>query len=134
METAWVKPPPQIGGLDHLAVQAPCINIYGRVLPGITNVTDRARYYAFYPWLIWAFDQSGHTRFDDDFIERFRRADCLFTLIAERHAVAAGGAYEDHAAAMVGSDTLRAVARSLDSDGSVTLSDYSLREGAKTKR
>lgn len=47
--TAWVKPPIQIRGLDHLGVQAPCINIYGRLLPGITNVTDRARYYSFYP-------------------------------------------------------------------------------------
>lgn len=31
----------------NLAVQAPCINIYGRMLPGITIVTDRARYYSF---------------------------------------------------------------------------------------
>ncbi|MCP4402209.1 MAG: hypothetical protein GY801_33510 [bacterium] len=40
--TAWVRSPPQVDGLDHLAVQAPCINIYGRLLPGITNVTERA--------------------------------------------------------------------------------------------
>src|SRR4051795_12310397 len=93
--------PSQIGGLDHLAVQAPCINIYGRLLPGITNVTDRARYYSFYPWLIWSFDQAGFTLYDNDFIERFRRADCLFSLIAERHAAMAGGVFEDHAAAMI---------------------------------
>ena len=98
------------------------------MLPGITNVTNRARYYSFYPWLIWAFDKSGHTKYDDDFIERFRRADCLFTLIAERHAVTAGDAYEDHAAAMIGSDTLASVARALDSDGTVTLSQYTIRE------
>jgi hypothetical protein len=133
IETAWVRPPPQVGGLDHLAVQAPCINVYGRLLPGITNVTDRARYYSFYPWLIWALDQSGHTRFDDDFIERFRRADCLFSLIAERHAVTTGGEYQEHAAAMVGSNTLGSVARSIGQRGSVTLSDYSLREGAKAR-
>ena len=83
--SAWVKPPLQIGGLDHLAVQAPCINIYSRLIPGITNVTDRARYYSFYPWLIWAFDQAGIRDFDEEFIELFRRADCLFTLIAERY-------------------------------------------------
>ena len=47
--TAWVKPPSQIGGLDHLGVQAPCINLYGRMVPGITNVTDRARYYVLTP-------------------------------------------------------------------------------------
>ncbi len=133
VDTAWVKPPPQVGGLDHLAVQAPCINIYGRLLPGITNVTDRARYYSFYPWLIWALDQAGYTRYDDDFIERFRRADCLFSLIAERHAATAGGEYEDHAAAMVGSNTLSTVASSLDANRKVTLSDYSLRDGAKQR-
>jgi hypothetical protein len=133
VDTAWVKPPPQVGGLDHLAVQAPCINIYSRLLPGITNVTDRARYYSFYPWLIWALDQAGHTRYDDDFIERFRRADCLFSLIAERHAATAGGEAEDHAAAIVGSNTLGAVASSLNSNSTVVLSDYSLRDGAKQR-
>lgn len=133
IETAWVKPPPQVGGLDHLAVQAPCINIYGRLLPGITNVTDRARYYSFYPWVIWAFDKRGYTNYDDEFVERFRRADCLFSLISERHAVTAGGDYNDHAGAMVGSNTLASVARDLAEDGSVVLSHYSLREGAKSR-
>jgi hypothetical protein len=32
-ETALVKPPLQVGGLDHLAVQAPCINILGGCFP-----------------------------------------------------------------------------------------------------
>ncbi len=67
--TAGVKPPRQMGGLDHLAVQAPCINIYGRLLPGITNVTDRARYYTFYPWLIWALEKAGYSTFDEKFID-----------------------------------------------------------------
>ena len=131
--TSWVKPPSQIGGLDHLAVQAPCINIYGRLLPGITNVTDRARYYSFYPWLIWSFDRHGFTKYGDEFKERFRRADCLFSLIAERHAYHTGGEYEDHAGAMVGSNTLAPVARTLDNSPKLTLSDYSLREGAKAR-
>lgn len=39
------KPPNAIGGSDHLAVQAPCISLYGKMLPSITNVTDRVRYY-----------------------------------------------------------------------------------------
>ena len=131
--TSWVKPPPQIGGLDHLAVQAPCISIYGRLLPGITNVTDRARYYSFYPWLIWSLDRYGLTRYGDEFKERFRRADCLFTLIAERHAYHTGGDYADHAGAMVGSNTLAPVTKALGGSATLTLSDYSLREGAKAR-
>ncbi len=127
-ETAWVKPPYQSGGLDHLAVQAPCINIYGRLLPGITNVSDRARYYSFYPWLIWAFDQRGWRDFDDHFVERFRRADCLFTLIALRHAEVSEGDYEDHAGAMVGSNTLRPALRELLEHGSLRLSSHSRRD------
>lgn len=133
VDTAWVKPPPQVGGLDHLAIQAPCINIYGRLLPGITNVTDRARYYSFYPWLIWAFDKRGYTQYNHDFVERFRRADCLLSLIAARHSITSGGEYEDHAGAMVGTNTLGAVARELGDGGRVKLSDYSLREGAKKR-
>lgn len=131
--TAWVKPPPQIGGLDHLAVQAPCISIYGRLLPGITNVTDRARYYSFYPWLIWSFDRQGFTRYGEEFKERFRRADCLFSLIAERHAYHTGGDYEEHAGAMVGSNTLAPVAKALGDSSTLRLSNYSLREGAKAR-
>ena len=131
--TSWVKPPPQIGGLDHLAVQAPCISIYGRLLPGITNVTDRARYYSFYPWLIWSFDRRGFTKYGDEFKERFRRADCLFTLITERHAYHTGVDYEDHAGAMVGSNTLAPVAKALGDTDTLTLSDFSLRDGAKVR-
>lgn len=133
VRSGWVKPPAQIGGLDHLAVQAPSINIYGRLLPGITNVTDRARYYSFYPWLIWKFDQQGFRKYDDDWIERFRRADCLFTLIATRHASQVGGKYEDHAGATIGSLSLNQIARELDKSEEIKLSAYSLREGAETR-
>ena len=105
IKSAWVTPPTQIGGLDHLAVQAPCINLYGRFLPGITNVTDRARYYSFYPWVVWALEKAGHT-FNDTFIDHFRRADCLFTLIAQRHSNTTGSDHDTHAAATIGSNTL----------------------------
>lgn len=79
---AWVKPPEPIRGLDHLGVQAPCIALYGQLLPGITNVTDRARYYSFHPWVVWAFE----LRYPDHSVEEFRRvlrrAECLFALVA----------------------------------------------------
>lgn len=102
IETAWVAPPPSIGGLDHLGTQAPCILIYGQLLPGITNVTDRARYYSFYPWLIWSYDRNFSKNDPAHFVEFFRRADCLFTLIAERHARNTDRDNERHGVAMVG--------------------------------
>ena len=85
IDTNWISPPQSIGGRDHLGTQAPCVLIYSQLLPGITNVTDRARYYSFYPWLIWSFDQR-YPKDEMKFVEFFRRADCLFTLISERHA------------------------------------------------
>ncbi len=65
----WVKPAQPIRGLDHLGVQAPCIALYAQLLPGITNVTDRACYYSFHPWLIRSFEQ----RYDDHSADEFRR-------------------------------------------------------------
>lgn len=122
IETAWVKPPNQIGGLDHLAVQSPCINIYGRLLPGITNVTDRARYYSFYPWIVWALEQSGH-KYNAEFIEKFRRADCLFTLIAQRHYLLTGTDYDEHAGATVGSGNMAELINLIKAEQPIRLSD-----------
>ncbi len=104
---AWVKPPEPIRGLDHLGVQAPCIALYAQLLPGITNVTDRARYYSFYPWIIWAFEQryTGHSL--DEFRRVLRRAECLFALVAIRHARILGDTDEGrHGRAMVGRERL----------------------------
>ncbi len=132
VQTAWVKAPKHIGGLDHLAVQAPCINLYGRLLPGITNVTDRARYYTFYPWIVWALEEKGH-KFNDLFIDQFRRADCLFTLIAQRHAFVSGSDRDDHAAAKIGSANLSQQISDVREDKPIRLSDYAHREEGKPK-
>jgi hypothetical protein len=126
--TSWVKPPKAIGGLDHLAVQAPCINLYGQMLPGITNVTDRARYYSFYPWIVWALDKR-ECRYDNTFIDLFRKSDCLFTLIAERHAKVIGDDRDDHAAATIGSGNMSEAISRVRDGYSVRLSDHACREG-----
>ena len=55
-DIGWVEPEQPIRGLDHLGVQAPSITLYTQLLPGITNVTNRARYYSFHPWLIRSFE------------------------------------------------------------------------------
>lgn len=133
VKSGWVKPPQQITGLDHLAVQAPCTELYGRLLPGITNVTDRARYYTFYPWVIWSFDKRGWRRFDEEFVARFRRADCLFTLVAIRHARVSGGAYEDHAGAAVGSGKLAEAEKRLDESTEIRLDEFATREGGASR-
>lgn len=104
---AWVKPPEPIRGLDHLGVQAPCIALYGQLLPCITNVTVRARYYSYHPWVVWAFERRYADHSVDEFRRVLRRAECLFTLIAIRHArVVADGDDGLHGRAMVGRDKL----------------------------
>lgn len=102
LTTSWLKPPYASSGIDHLGTQVPCVMIYGQLLPGITNVTDRARYYSFYPWLVWSYDQRYAKDDFNQFVELFRRADCLFTLIAERHSQTTDHNNDRHGVAMVG--------------------------------
>ena len=123
---AWVKPPEPIRGLDHLGVQAPCIALYGQLLPGITNVTDRARYYSFHPWVIWSFERRYTDHSVDEFRRVLRRAECLFALIAIRHAREAGDGDDGlHGQAMVGRDKLLRI----EEDSTFSLEDYATLEG-----
>ena len=38
-------------GLDPLGMQNTSVGLYQKLLPGISNVTLRIRYYGFYAWL-----------------------------------------------------------------------------------
>lgn len=126
IDTAWVSPPNEIRGRDHLGTQAPCINVYGQLIPGITNVTDRARYYSFYPWLVSALESEGYV-YGEEFIDRFRKADCLFTLISLRHADVSTDDYDRHAGASVGSTNLGHALSKIKESGSINLSTYATR-------
>jgi len=128
ISTDWVSPPTSIGGLDHLGTQAPCVLIYGQLLPGITNVTDRARYYSFYPWLIWSFEQRYPLDDQARFVEFFRRADCLFTLISERHARKTDHDNERHGIAMVGRVQLTLALDRLESGEPLSLSNFTAQD------
>lgn len=74
-------------GLDPLGMQNSSIRIYQRLLPGISNVTLRVRYYGLYVWIAdrYARDVGSTSRFD--WQRRVRRAEALYALIAQ----AAGG-------------------------------------------
>jgi hypothetical protein len=122
IRTDWVKPPIETGGLDHLGVQAPCIQIYSQLLPGITNVTDRARYYSFYLWLLNEFEKKSW-RQKDELVQQLRKADCLFSLISIRHGqLNSSSAVHDGSA--VGSNTLKPLLSRLEAGKSICLSDY----------
>ncbi len=122
----WVAPPEPIRGLDHLGVQAPCIALYGQLLPGITNVTDRARYYAFHPWVIWSFEKRYKPLSLIEFRRVLRRAECLFTLIAICHARRLGDNDNGrHGKAMVGRNKLLRIEEASD----FSLDAYAALEG-----
>lgn len=126
-DIGWVEPATPIRGLDHLGVQAPCIALYAQLLPGITNVTDRARYYSFHPWLIRSFEQRYRDHSVEEFRRVLRRAECLFALIAIRHArVEADDDDARHGIGMVGRFALLRIP---ENEKSITLDDYAGLEG-----
>lgn len=128
-DVGWVEPIKPIRGLDHLGVQAPCIALYSQLLPGITNVTNRARYYSFNPWLIRSFEQRYRDHSIDEFRRVLRRAECLFALIAIRHArVVADDDEGRHGVGMVGRFTLLRIP---ENEKSIALDDYAGLEGPR---
>lgn len=133
IRTSWVKPPQTIQGLDHLGTHAPCIDLYSRLLPGITNVTDRARYYTIYPWFIWAFDQRYKHSDSQKFEQLFRRADCLLTWISERHSQCTDRDTMKHSIGMIGRQRLVPALANLQGNKTLRLSDYATREDSENR-
>jgi hypothetical protein len=133
VQTDWVSPAKAITGRDHLAVQAVSEHLYTRLLPGLTNVTDRARCYLFYPWFVWVFDQRSKKKGAEELIRVFRKAECLHTLIGIVHELDEGDE-RMHGGGLVGRDTLVAVAKRLVGGETARLSDYAKLEPADADR
>ncbi|KMS51300.1 hypothetical protein V474_03485 [Novosphingobium barchaimii LL02] len=53
----WTKTGSWTMGLDPLGLQATSIRIYQSLVPNITNITNRLRYYAYFPWLIELYEK-----------------------------------------------------------------------------
>ena len=126
--TAWVDPALQIRGQDDLAVRAPCENLYSQLLPGLTNVTDRARLYAFYPWLVWAAEKHQGPLRQKPFQHTLRRAECLLALIGAWHTNQTGEPLGKHGGGLVGRFTLVPVLEHIESGRSIKLSTYATTE------
>lgn len=121
--------------MDPLGSQAPSINIYSQLLPGITNVTDRARYYSFYPWMVWTYERLPGTKTKPNFIEWVRRSDCLFTMIGIRHRLATNdNNYTQHEQSLIGSRTLHQVVADLCPNSYRRLSDFTVLDDGKPLR
>jgi hypothetical protein len=121
--TAWVHPPRDRAGEDHLAVRAVGEAIYAELVPCVTNVTYRVRCYTFYPWFTWKFGQKLPGAGYEEYVRLFRRAECLHTLIGIRHEQATGELPDLHGGGLVGRLTLAAPLRELNG-GALQLSSF----------
>jgi hypothetical protein len=72
-------------GLDPLGMQNGSINLYQRLLPGISNVTLRIRYYGLYAWLASEYAQREGRTDLASWQRTVRRAEALYALAASHH-------------------------------------------------
>lgn len=132
-QVAWLKSQRDVTGQDQLGVRFSSEFIYASLLPGITNVTDRSRYYSFYTWVLWATEKHSGNLKTKPLYEIIRRADCLYTLIGLYHSQSLGKNDALHGG-LIGSITLGAALNDLGSDGYIKISKYSAAEENNPKR
>jgi hypothetical protein len=56
----WAENSGFMTGRDPLGIQNSSISVYARLLPGMTNLTLRLRYYGFYCWLLYEYDKAAN--------------------------------------------------------------------------
>ena len=71
-------------GLDPLGMQTSSIRLYQSLVPGISNVTLRMRYYGFYAWLCRTYARRIHHTDPTRWRTFVRRAEALYALLATR--------------------------------------------------
>ncbi|MDA9396275.1 hypothetical protein WN73_37825 [Bradyrhizobium sp. CCBAU 45394] len=74
----------QKSGLDPLGLQAASVRLYQALLPGISNVTLRTRYYGLYAWLSEQYAKRNHDADSEAWKRTVRRAEALYALTAAR--------------------------------------------------
>jgi len=79
----WTKAGYWSLGRDPLGMQATSVRMYRTLVPGITNVTNRLRYYSFYCWVVSLFAKIRHADDDKQWRLFIRRAEALYALACE---------------------------------------------------
>ncbi|HHW32961.1 MAG TPA: hypothetical protein GXX24_02280 [Paracoccus solventivorans] len=74
----------QDGGLDPLGMQRPIEAIYQSLLPGISTVTLRFRYYSFFVWMLEVYAKDEGNTDPVAFRVFQRRCEALYALVAAR--------------------------------------------------
>ncbi|TQE99093.1 MAG: hypothetical protein FKY71_10410 [Spiribacter salinus] len=76
-------------GLDPLGMQNTSVNLYQSLVPGISNVTLRMRYYGLYAWLCRTYARRDGSEDPERWKRYVRRAEALYALTTHH----AGGTY-----------------------------------------
>lgn len=84
-DPVWTKAGSFTMGLDPLGLQATSIRIYQSLVPNVTNITNRLRYYAFFPWLIELYEKLHHNADPAKFATFVRRGEALYALATVVH-------------------------------------------------
>lgn len=77
---SWTKAGSWTLGRDPLGMQATSVRMYRTLVPGLTNVTNRLRYYSFYCWVIQLYEQMAHSGDENKWRIFIRRAEALYAL------------------------------------------------------
>ena len=67
-------------GLDPLGMQTTSVALYQQLVPGISNVTLRMRYYGFYAWLAHRYAKDVRDTSVETWCLYLRRAEALYAL------------------------------------------------------
>lgn len=76
----WTKAGSWSLGRDPLGIQATSVRMYRNLVPGLTNVTNRLRYYSFYCWVIDRYEATEHSADSIKWRRFIRRAEALYAL------------------------------------------------------
>lgn len=77
---SWTKAGSWSLGRDPLGMQATSVRLYRDLVPGLTNVTNRLRYYSFYCWVIRYYERKEHSDDEAKWRVFIRRAEALYAL------------------------------------------------------
>jgi hypothetical protein len=86
-------------GLDPLGIQNAGVALYQSLVPGISNVTLRVRYYGYYCWVSMMYATDGATNDRKAWNNRVRRAEAAYALIAAKSGTGNGVGGTDWAGA-----------------------------------
>lgn len=98
-----------IDGLDHLGVEGVSAAVYALLAPGISNLTERARYFALFPWALHRFAQAPPgTQTQKSWRDWIRRVEYTYAAASVALEQAEGEAIpQARATAVVGADRAR---------------------------